>query len=49
MQNDARSWDVEPRLSLFLPVLNEEENLGQLHEKIISAMNPSVRASKSFM
>jgi glycosyltransferase involved in cell wall biosynthesis len=29
---------MEPNLSLFLPVLNEEENLGELHEKIISAM-----------
>src|SRR5262245_29100878 len=40
MQNEARSRNVEPRLSLFLPVLNEEENLGELHERIISAMEP---------
>jgi glycosyltransferase involved in cell wall biosynthesis len=29
---------MEPKLSLFLPVLNEEENLGELHGKILSAM-----------
>jgi glycosyltransferase involved in cell wall biosynthesis len=29
---------MEPALSLFLPVFNEEDNLEVLHEKIISAM-----------
>jgi glycosyltransferase involved in cell wall biosynthesis len=28
-----------PRLSIFLPVYNEEENLPTLHEKILAAMN----------
>ena len=30
---------MNPKLSLFLPVYNEEENLPRLNEKIFQAMN----------
>jgi glycosyltransferase involved in cell wall biosynthesis len=35
----AEKLFTAPRLSIFLPVYNEEENLPTLHEKILAAMN----------
>ena len=35
--NGTRS-NMNPKLSLFLPVYNEEENLDRLNEKIFEAM-----------
>src|SRR5262245_28761870 len=33
------TYPMNPKLSLFLPVYNEEENLPRLNEKIFQAMN----------
>ena len=36
---DLQTNKIAPELSLFLPVLNEEENLRPMHQKIAEALN----------
>src|SRR5690348_17115647 len=37
-ENKNKRTDLAPELSLFLPVLDEEENLREMHEKISAAL-----------